>query len=163
MKHDTMRTTISTVGSFVAVPSAFPAAGHGLENAIKLEFRTILSPGSGQDLDLETVFSTDRFLVDPLGADPAAFDAKKIAADCDLVKKFVSERPQEAKRLLQIFHGERPDIDKAFAIVKAAGLTEDAAVKAGGGLIGLIVLLIVVVAAAGCAHTKPYKKPDPAK
>ncbi len=155
------RSTISTAASFVSVPSAFAAADPGLRNAIKLEFKTIFSPGSRRDLDLETVFSTDKILVDLLGADPDALDARKIAADCDLVKKFVAERPQAAKKLLEIFHKDSPDIDEAFGVVREAGLTEEAAVRAGGGLIGLIVLLVVIVAAAGCAHTKPHKKPDP--
>ena len=161
MNRKTSRSYISTSGSFVSIPSAFPAADPGLKNAIKFEFKTIYSENSSQDLNLETVFSPNRFLVDPVGADPAAFDARKIAADCDFVKRLVAENPQTARRLLEIFHDDNPDIDEAFALVKSAGLTEEAAVKAGGGFIGLIVLLIVVAAAAGCAHTKPYKKPDP--
>jgi hypothetical protein len=156
-----IRSYVSDSGSFVAVPSAFAAADEGLRNVIKLQFKTILSGERSDRFGLETVFSTDRVLVDLAAVIPAVIDPKKIIRDCELVKQIASTNAGQLNRLVEVFHGDHPDIDEAYRIATQVGLTEEASVKAGGGLLGLVVLLIVAAVAAGCAHVKPTVKPDP--
>lgn len=145
-------------GSFISVPSAFENVDKGLRDIIKLEFKTVFSEESSDPLKLETVFSMDKILVDIGAMMPSAINPEKIIKDCELVKQVALNHPQQLRQFIEKF--QNLDIDKANDIVNEIGLTEEASIKAGGGLLGLIIVIVVAVACSDCAHCSKSIKPD---
>lgn len=160
MKKIKTRTQISVSGSFVSVPSAFPLADEGLKNALKLGFETLFSEDSSHPLNLETRFYTDVILIDLGAVAPSALDPQKIINDCDLVKRVASTYPDQLRQLVtELQAGSVSGIERAEKIAKEIGLTEEASVKAGGGLLGLLIAGAIGLIAGGCAGTKHAEKP----
>jgi len=158
------RSYIASTGSFVAIPDAFPDASDSIKNAIKLEFKTEFS----QKHRVQTVFSTDKILIDIAAVDSSKLDPRTIAADCDLFKAIALKHPKELRQLIVAMQlGGLKNILKAQRIAEAIGLTEGNAVKAGAGFIWLLVPLVGAFI-GGCAtvgSNKPLKQstlPKPA-
>ena len=159
-------------GSFIPIPSAFEIADKGLRNAIQFEFKIRSNKESKNPLNLESVFYTDRCLVDFSCVNPHSIHADKIAKDCDYIKQIVSEHPEElAKMIKELQNGE---IDRGYELAEKIGMTEDDCVRAGGGAIGLVIVLLAVIVLGGCGHInkgctgdpnlpKPKAGPDPAE
>lgn len=146
-------------GSFISVPSAFENVDKGLRDMIKLEFKTVFSEESSDPLKLETVFSTDKILVDIGAVKPSAINPEKIIKDCELVKQVALNHPQQLRQFIEKFQDY--DIDSAYDIVNEIGLTEEASIKAGGGLIFTLLAVIAIAGAvSGCAKCRKYRKPD---
>ncbi len=105
-----LRPEISALGSFVAVPDAFPGADPGVQNAVKFEFTTVFSNKNR----VQTLFSTDRVLIDLAAVDPSKLDFKKMVVDCDLIKKIVEKHPNELREcLIALQTGSSSEIQKA--------------------------------------------------
>lgn len=155
----TLSPEIAAAGSFVAIPDAFPKAHSSVRNAMKFEFTTVFS----EKHRVQTLFSTDRVLVDLGAVDAANLDFSRMATDCDLIKEIVERHPEEIiKCITALQQGTSDGIQKADKIVRDIGLTEESFVKRGGGFVFLIIALVVAVAASGCAtgnSNKPFKAP----
>lgn len=138
---------ISGLGSFIAIPGAFPDADPGVRNAVKLEFATVFS----KENVVETRFSTDRVLVDLRAVDPASMDSKKLARDCDLLKEIAVKYPNELKEcLIALQAGGVSGVEKAEEITKKIGLTEEKFAKDGGGFFFIVVIIALGLGAGGC-------------
>jgi hypothetical protein len=141
-----LRTEIATTGSFVAVPSAFPTAESAIQNAIKLEFETVYS---AENL-AETVFSTDKVLIDFAAVDAEALDPETVAVDCDLLKQAARSHPEALKKMIAALQrGGSEGATEADRIAVEIGLTEEEAQKRGGGFFWIVV--VIGGALGGCA------------
>ena len=153
-----LRPEISALGSFVAIPDAFPEADSGVQNAVKLEFKTVFSDKNR----IQTLFSTDRVLIDLAAVDPSKLDCKKIAIDCNLLKGIAEKHPDELREsLIALQTGGSSGIQKAEKIMKNIGFTEETFTKAGGGFFFLVIVAAVALGAGGCAtlnSNKPFKE-----
>jgi hypothetical protein len=138
--------------SFVASREAWKGTDNGLENLVRLERKdqSSKSPVSGskqEDLD----FYPDRVLVD-LGAIPASlFDPQKIIKDCELVTQAARKHPDRLRQLIGVCRPDssRSEMEEAFRIMQEIGVSEQAALRAGGGLLWLLALALVF---ASCEH-----------
>ena len=136
-------------GSFISVPSAFENVDKRISDIIKLEFKTVFSEESSDPLKLETVFSTDKILVDIGAVVPSAINPEKIIKDCELIKQVALNHPQQLRQFIEKF--QNLDLDEAYNIVNEIGLTEEASIKAGGGMIVFIAIMLTALACGGCA------------
>lgn len=162
-------TVISTAlqGGFISEPSAFPNAPDGLAHVMKLMYRPSVRANGDLSLDV----STDAFVVDISAIDPALFDARKLVADCDFLKRIASAHEEELRQIIaSLQKGTAEGAENAEQIAKEIGATEDDAVTAGGGLLFLAIGVAVLV--GGCvgagakhkvtssAHTTTPKQPQ---
>jgi hypothetical protein len=146
-KSSNLRPEISAQGSFVAIPTAFPVVDPGVRNAVKLEFATVFS----EENVVETLFSTDRVLVDLGAVDPTSLDFTRLAKDCDLLKEIAVKYPNELKEcLIALQTGGSAGVEKAEEITKRIGLTEEKFMEKGGGFIFIVVLVGIAVGAGAC-------------
>lgn len=151
--NDEFRSEISTLGSFLSVPDAFPGVDSEVKNVVKFEFKTVFS----DDNEVQTLLSTDLALIDIAAVDPEKLDYKKMAVDCDLIKEIVEKHPDELKEcLIALQAGDALGVQKAEEITKRIGLTEAAFVEAGGGFFWLIIP-IIIAATAGCGASNKIK------
>jgi hypothetical protein len=149
MHENKPRTHISATGSFVSVPSAFKNVPEGLEHVLKMEFRTVFSE---ENILGDTTYSPDWVLVDVGAAVPDSLDFKRIARDCDLLKDIALNYPDQLRQLIKAFqpNASLRERESAFKIAQEIGLTEEASIQAGGGLLGLLVLVGGALLLAGC-------------
>lgn len=158
-KASKLRPEIEASGSFVAVPVAFPTADAGVQNAVKFECTTVFS----EDYGLQTLFSTDRVLIDLGAVAPEGLDFKKLAVDCDLIKQIALEHGNDLREcLIALQTGESSEIQRADKIAKKIGLTEEYFTKAGGGFFFVIIAVGIALGAGGCAtlnSNKGFKQP----
>jgi hypothetical protein len=133
--------SVLTLGSFMSVPEAVKTAPVGLHHALKLEYASLpKEDGSG----LENVVISDRAMFDLSAIDMTAVNPATIIKDCEYIKAIVQKNPDEVIKILAAFQSDAPisDMGVALDMVKSIGLTEEDAVKAGGGLIVLGLVLI---------------------
>ncbi|UCE99889.1 MAG: hypothetical protein JSV82_02155 [Planctomycetota bacterium] len=153
-----IQSEIPALGSFVAVPDAFPGADPGVQNAVKFEFTTVFS----DENRVQTLFSSDRVLIDLAAVAPSKLDFKKLAIDCDLIKGIAEKHPDELREcLIALQTGGSSGIQKAEKITKNIGLTEENFAKAGGGFFFVAVAVAIALGAGGCAtcnSNKPFKQ-----
>jgi hypothetical protein len=154
-----VRTHVSATGSFVSIPEAVAVADTGVRHLLKLEFTTNFSEGSSDPLKLETGFSTDRVLIDFRGVVAGNLDAQKIAKDCDLVRDIALRNPDKLRQMLEAQTESVTGFQKAYAIGQEIGLTEEAAVKAGGGLLWLVAIAALAVMAGSCERCHASHEP----
>jgi hypothetical protein len=153
-----LRTQLSTSGSFLSVSSAYASAGEAVRNAVKLEVLPVYSASAPGEAEM--VFFTDRVLIDLAAVDPEGIDAARLAVDCDLLKRAVMQSPGALRRILAGLQSGTPEgIRDAAKAATELGLTEEDAVKAGGGLIFLIVVAVAAVAGAGCVKKGTQMRP----
>ena len=143
MNTNSLRKQIPAAGSFSSVPGAFATAPEEFKQVVKMEFTTEEAGDSGgkfgsQGLQLETVFSTDWFMLDLGAADVSAIEPEKIIKDCELVTKSMRDNPAEVKKMIAAFRPSSPisDIDDAIKVGESIGLTEENAVASGGDCLG---------------------------
>ncbi len=148
MKKFKSRRTLSSSGRFIATPEAFGLSG-SLGNVVKMEFDTQYSDKSKK---METVFSPDRVLIDFAALDPDELSTTKIRRDCEILKQAVSAHPRKVKAMAKAFQaGDPANIRKAAKMSRELGLTEEATVAAGGGILLAGLLVLIAVGAGGCA------------
>jgi hypothetical protein len=123
---------------FIAFPEDFRNASPDLRNVVKIIHRPAVD---GDTVVLK--FYTDAMAVDFSEVDAERFNFEALAVDCDMVKRAAQESPEELRELIrQLQSGTSDGVRRSAEITERLGLTEAAAIKAGGGL-----SLIVVVAA----------------
>lgn len=159
------RVEVSTHGTFRSVPGAFAGARRGLQNAVKLEFRTLLETDRMRHLRPRTVFLPQWLMVDVGAVDLRAVSLRQIVHDCDLLKRVALERPDDLRRLIGVFQPRVRQTKKSLAaaarLAESLCLTEYESRKSGGGIIVVLIAVAAAVLASGCAHTSKYVKPDP--
>ena len=154
MKNEPSREQLN---SFHALPEAWKGADQGLENLVRLERKDKSSKsaasGSKQDMD----FYPDRVLVDLAAIPTSLFDPQKIIRDCDLVAEAARKHPDRVRQLLGACRPDssRAEMDEAYRIIEEIGLTEQAALRAGGGLLWLVVLVLVLGSCEHCHASHP--------
>ena len=158
-----LRSELSAAGSFVAIPDAFTTADKSVRNAVKFECRTVFS----EEHRLQTLFATDRVLIDFASVDPSTLDFRKLAADCDLLKEIALKHADDVKECLtSLQKGGVEDVQHAEKIAGKIGLNEEHFVKGGGGLFFLVIVAAVALGAGGCGtlnSNKPFKQPTTPK
>ena len=166
------RKHISGTGSFASLPSVFEGVEEGVKHSVKIEFSTEFKKDALESsnrfrslpLQLETVFSTDWLLLDIGAADPSSLDSQKIARDCELLREIALNHPEKIQKIIGAFQPDSPlsAISEAFDVAKDIGLTEEAALKKGGGWIH-VAILVGGALLLSCAHNKgcqPKDKPQ---
>lgn len=161
------RLNMSAVGSYVSISGALSEADEGIKHVLKMGFITRRPDKiSVENNELEITFSTDHVLVDLESFVASAIDEKKIIKDCEFIKEIVLKHPGELKQLAEAYMSSPAGFEKASSIADKIGLTEKAAVKAGGGVAGLVILLVIAILAKSCQDAKkgnPQGKPKPAQ
>lgn len=162
------RTHVSTSGTFAAVPQGFEGAKGSLRYVLKPEFRVV--PAAGDARQAVLAVPRGHALLDLAAVDLADLDAATLARDCELLAKAVRENFDDLRRIVAAFgpHGTPELQAEALALAERLNLTESAAAKAGGGLIGVVVLVGACLFASCFAHcpppeggeTHPPKHPD---
>ena len=133
-------------GGFISFPAEFKDAPPDLRNVLRIIHRPAVRDGA---VGLE--FSTDAMVVDSSGVDADLFNADAVAVDCDLIKRIATESPAELQQLIkEMQRGTSEGIQRAVEITENIGLTESAAVKAGGGFFFIIVIIALGLGASGC-------------
>lgn len=149
------------MGSYVSVPGAFKDADEGVKHFLKMEFTTHLSDKSSDPLKLETGFSTDHVLLDFKGMVPSDLDSDKIVKDCDFLKEIALKHPEKLRQLAEAYTESPTGFKKAYAIAKEIGLTEESAVKAGGGVFWLVAIAALALMSGSCEHCHVGHPPHP--
>ena len=133
-------------GGFISFPAVFKDAPPDLRNVLRIIHRPVVKDGA---IGLE--FSTDAMVVDSSAVDANLFNADAVAVDCDLIKRIATESPAELQQLIkEMQRGTSDGIQRALEITEKIGLTESAAVKAGGGFFFIIVIIALGLGASGC-------------
>jgi hypothetical protein len=137
---------VATPDGFISFPAAFIDAPPDLRNVLKLIHRPTVSDGA---VGLE--FATDTLVVDLSSVDADLFNPDAVAVDCDLIKEIALEHAAELRQLIkEMKNGTSEGVHRALEITERIGLTEGAAVKAGGGFFFLIIVIGLGLGAAGC-------------
>jgi hypothetical protein len=148
------RRRVEITGTFVSTPEAFSGIGEGLRHVLKQEIAESHNE-SGRN-ESEMSLNPDLLLVDLVALSPFDLDGGRIVRDCELVAEAVRGNPREIVRLAEILvrtDKGKADLEEAFEIVRRLGLSEEQAVRRGGGLLQVFLLL----ALTNCAHCQ--KKP----
>ena len=155
------KTYTQLTGAFVSVPAAFEGADSDITDVIKvpIEFEHTRS-------DLEHTYisggASNSALLFDLRELPSRFDAKKALRDCDLMRDIIANNPADIEEIVKsvraVALGEG-DREHVGTLLRRLGLSERAFADQGGGFIWILIFLVVT--SAGCAHLKPYVKPDP--
>jgi hypothetical protein len=140
--HEACRHT----GGFTSFPAVFVDAPRDLTDVIKMIHRPTVRDGTvGLD------FATDAIVVDVSGVSADRINADAIAVDCDLSKRIALESPSELRSLVEEMQRGTPEgVQPALEIAHRIGLTEGAALSAGGGLLSIFVIIGLGLGAAGC-------------
>lgn len=161
-----VRFNMAATGSYISIANSLTGADDGIKHVIKMGFITRRPDDSANPNDLEIVFSTDHVLLDFKSLVAGDLEVSKIIKDCDFVKEIALKNPEKVKQLVEAFTSSPTGFEKASAIAKEIGLTEEASIAAGGGAAWLAVLLIVAILAKACedagnGNPKGKPKPDP--
>lgn len=136
-------------------------ADSGIMHVFKLGY-SLLRPQRGSEDDIGILFHPDHALVDFSSIDPTQLDVSKIVADCDYVKSIAEQHPKELIALVEAYVSSPNGFSKAAKIADKIGLTEDASIKAGGGVAWLAGLLILALLSKACVDAEsgnPQGKP----
>jgi hypothetical protein len=152
-----MASVVRIAGPFVSIPGAFEPPVRSLADVVKIPVEIASEVDDHGATHVTAYGSASSVLIDFRDL-PSGFDAARAARDCDLLKDMIQSHPETLQELLQAVraaaHGDGR-ADHVSALLQKVGLLESSFVARGGGWIWLLVLL-----AAGCAHLKPYVKPD---
>jgi|JI10StandDraft_1071094.scaffolds.fasta_scaffold80445_1 hypothetical protein len=159
-KHDRApRTHVITSGNFVAVPQGFEGGKGSLRYVLKPEFRVI----PAADDNSRATFDVPRqhALLDLAAVDLTDLDAATIIRDCEIVATAAREHFEDLQRIVAAFgaNGTREQQAEALATAERLGLTESAAAKAGGGLLGVL-LIAGALLLSSCMASCPPKDPE---
>ena len=158
-------------GTFLPVTPLFEGIPDSLSSVLKVEIlpTTTIEHKAGkpvsQVLDLD--ITTNRALLDLADVKPDDIDFDKLERDCDIMKKALTGNRDEIKEVLELIcsgKATQSQLAATTAKLAKAGLTEQAFLGQGGGMIGLVIAAAALLLAAGCAHCgacKPWPKPDP--
>ncbi len=90
-----------------------------------------------------------KLLIDLGGLDLESIRFDQAAIDCDLVRSALTTHPKEMRDVLQLLLSDEQitveKLDRANAMLKELGLTEEAAAARGGGLAGLVIVAIICI------------------
>lgn len=151
------RAYVSASGTFAAVPQGFDGAKGSLRYVLKPEFQSVPPVGDARQVVLSV--PREHALFDLAAVRLADLDAETIVRDCELVAKAARENFDELQRIVAAFgsDGTPEQQDEALAIAHRIGLSETAAAKAGGGLLGVLVIVGACLMAS-CMATCPPKQ-----
>ncbi|WAS97217.1 hypothetical protein [Nannocystis punicea] len=151
------RTHVVTSGTFAAVPQGFEGGEGSLRYVIKPEFQSVPAPGDAG----RVLFAVPRghALLDLAAVNLADLDRFALARDCELVAAAVRDHFDDLLRVVAAFgpHGTTEQQAEALEIAERLKLTESAAAKAGGGLLGMVVIVGACLFASCFASCPPPK------
>jgi hypothetical protein len=164
--YESSERSVVTPGGFVSFPEEFRAAPADLRNVVKVLHRPALRKNA---LGLE--FSSDAVLLDFSEVEADSLNVDALIVDCELVARAARDNPEELRELLrQMQAGTDDGVQRALEITNRLGLTEDIALRQGGGFLFLVVLGVALLA-GGCggalkqkassASTTPKPPPPP--
>lgn len=153
------RTHVPTSGTFAAVPQGFEGAKGSLRYVLKPEFRVL--PAFGDASRGVLAVPREHALLDLAAVNLADLDAATLARDCEILARAVQENFEDLRRIVAAFgpHGTPELQAEALELAELLGLTESAAAKAGGGLLGVIVIAGACLFAS-CFASCPPKDPE---
>ncbi|MBZ5714696.1 hypothetical protein [Nannocystis pusilla] len=150
------RTHVVTSGTFAAVPQGFEGGVGSLRYVIKPEFQTVPAVGDAS----RVLFAVPRghALLDLAAVNLADLDQATLQRDLELVSAAVLDHFPELLKIVAAFgpHGTDRQQAEALEIAERLKLTESAAAKAGGGLLGMVVIVGACLFAS-CFATCPPK------
>lgn len=158
-RSDSPPTHVLTSGTFAAVPQGFEGGEGSLRYVIKPEFQPVPAPGDAG----RVLFAVPRghALLDLAAVNIADLDRAALARDCELVAVAVRDHFDDLLRVVAAFgpHGTAEQQAEALVIAERLKLTESAAAKAGGGLLGIVVIAGACLFAS-CFASCPPPKPE---
>lgn len=156
-RSDSSRTHVVTSGTFAAVPQGFEGGEGSLRYVIKPEFQTVPAPGDAG----RVLFAVPRehALLDLAAVNLADLDRAALVRDCELVAAAVRDHFDDLLRVVAAFgpNGTAEQQAEALVIAERLKLTESAAAKAGGGLLGIVVIAGACLFASCFASCPPPK------
>jgi hypothetical protein len=158
-----IRLNMSATGSYSSIAGSLKGADEGIKHVIKLGYVSVIADPS-DPTQLETRFASDHVLIDFKSLIASDFDVAKIISDCDFLKEIALQSPEKLKQLVEAYTSSPTGFEKAYAIAEDIGLTEEAALKAGGGVAWIPALVILALMAKACQDAKngnPQGKPKP--
>jgi hypothetical protein len=157
MTTNQARDRVSSHGTFLSMPAVFRGVDEGLAHALKIEVSPTVQETRGTGRTAEISFGTtviaDRMLVDFGAVRPEAIDLDQVARDCDLVKHAIEEHPEVLRNAVAALAAgsTTEQVDAAAAAVEDAGLSEQGALRNGGGILALIILVCALACVGGCS------------
>ena len=152
-----LRQAIPSTGSFISLPDAFPKADEAVKYAPKIELQVGRFDDATHPSKADFFMLPHHLLVDLEAVDHQAFDFKKLAQDCDILKAAAQSNAEVPRTMLAAFSADAPhdrilDADK---IARRLGLDEAQVSEKGGGMILLLIACacILLSCGKGCAHT----------
>jgi hypothetical protein len=159
-----VRANMSATGSYTSIAGSLNGVDDGIKHVIKMGFITGIADVDADPMQLETRFMSDHVLIDFKSLVASDLDVATIIEDCDFVKEIAGKNPTKLKQLLEAYTDSPTGFEKAHAIAQDLGLTEEAAIKARGGVAWLAALLIVAIMSKACVDAgngNPQGKPNP--
>jgi hypothetical protein len=163
MSKPVVRANMSARGSYVSIAGSLTGADEGVKHLIKMSYTTGIAD-IADPMQLETKFATDHVLIDVESLIASDLNIEVIVKDCDFVKKIALENPEKLKQMIEAYTSSPTGFQRAATLAKEIGLTEEAAIKAGGGAAWLAGLLIIALLAKACedaSNGNPQGKPNP--
>jgi hypothetical protein len=152
-----LRQAVSGTGSFISLPDAFPKADEAVKYAPKIELQVGRFDDATHPSKADFFMLPHHLLVDLEAVDHQAFDFKKLAQDCDILKAVAQSNAEDLRTMLAAFSADAPhdrilDADK---IARRLRLDEAQVSERGGGMILLLIAVacILLSCGKGCAHT----------
>ncbi|MDC0672471.1 hypothetical protein [Nannocystis radixulma] len=158
-RKDPPRSHVVTTGTFSAVPEGFDGAKGSLRYVLKPEFQAVPVPGRNQ---LATwAVPRGHALLDLAAVNLADLDHATFQRDLELVSAAVRDHWTELLKIVSAFgpHGTAEQQAEALKIAERLQLTEAAAAKAGGGLLGVVVIVGACLFAS-CFASCPPEDPE---
>jgi hypothetical protein len=154
-RKDPPRSHVVTTGTFAAVPEGFDGAKGSLRYVLKPEFQTV--PVVGRNQLATWAVPRGHALLDLAAVDQADLDQATLQRDLELVSAAVRDHFPEVMKIVAAFgpHGTAEQQAKALEIAERLKLTEAAAAKAGGGLLGMVVIVGACLFASCFANCPP--------
>lgn len=156
-RSDSPRTHVVTSGTFAAVPQGFEGGEGSLRYVIKPEFQAV--PVGGRDQLATWAVPRGHALLDLAAVNLGDLDQAALQRDLELVSAAVRDHFPELLKIVSAFgpHGTDKQQAEALVIAERLKLTESAAAKAGGGLLGMVVIVGACLFASCFASCPPPK------
>jgi hypothetical protein len=163
-----VRDRVSADGVFLSIPGAFQGVPQGLVHSFKISMVPATSleqvPNGQPRQTFDTHVHADRALLDFGAVNPADIDLSRVVRDCQLVTKAIQDHPDVVRQAFDAVCGGnqlKDTIDSTAAELGRIGLTEQAMLEEGGGILPLLLLAGACLLIAGCEHCQRPIAPEP--
>ncbi|MCY1054756.1 hypothetical protein [Nannocystis sp. SCPEA4] len=154
-RKDPPRSHVVTSGTFAAVPEGFEGGVGSLRYVLKPEFQAV--PVLGRNQLATWAVPRGHALLDLSAVNLADLDQAAVQKDVELVSAAIRDHFPELLKIVSAFgpQGTAEQQARALEIAERLKLTEAAAARAGGGLLGMVVIVGACLFASCFANCPP--------